>query len=236
MAAEKLAALSAERDDLKTLLLATLKRLEAVDEVAARADVSATVMEEKVGRAARGCCVLGCVVSVGAGAAGAGARWRPAARLPGRPVGPPAAATRRPSNGAPRRAAATKPPPRHPATPQVKALQGERHAAIQAAARAEAEAQELAESRRRLEWQAQLLERMSQVQSKHSRAKSDAIRELLNAEAGLDSPERGQEGGQEEAAEGEGEGEGEGQGEGEDDLGSPTLAAQIAALQRKYLG
>jgi hypothetical protein len=67
VAAEKLAALSAERDDLKALLLATLKRLEAVDEVAARADVSATVMEEKVGW--RG---AGAGQGVGAGGGGGG--------------------------------------------------------------------------------------------------------------------------------------------------------------------
>jgi asparagine synthetase A len=39
---------SEERDDLKTLLQATLGRLESVDEVLHRADVSTAMMEEKV--------------------------------------------------------------------------------------------------------------------------------------------------------------------------------------------
>lgn len=43
-----LSALNAERDDLKALLLATLQRLEAVDEVVCRADKSSAMMEEKV--------------------------------------------------------------------------------------------------------------------------------------------------------------------------------------------
>ena len=37
-----------ERDDLKALLEATLQRLEAVDEVLHRADVSTAMMEQKV--------------------------------------------------------------------------------------------------------------------------------------------------------------------------------------------
>ena len=37
-----------ERDDLKSLLQATLQRLESVDEVLHRADVSTAMMEEKV--------------------------------------------------------------------------------------------------------------------------------------------------------------------------------------------
>jgi hypothetical protein len=82
---------------------------------------------------------------------------------------------------------------------------------------------ELADSRRRLEWQAQLLGRMSEVQSKHSREKSEAICELLDAEAGLGSSLDG-------AGAGGGDEEEEGGAE------SPTLSAQIAALQRKYLG
>lgn len=43
--AARLAALNAERDDLKALLLASLQRLEAVDEMVARADMSSSVMQ-----------------------------------------------------------------------------------------------------------------------------------------------------------------------------------------------
>lgn len=43
--AAQLAALNAERDDLKALLLASLQRLEAVDEMVARADMSSSVMQ-----------------------------------------------------------------------------------------------------------------------------------------------------------------------------------------------
>ena len=45
-----LCALNTERDDLKALLLATLQRLEAVDEMVHRADLSSTMMQEKVRR------------------------------------------------------------------------------------------------------------------------------------------------------------------------------------------
>jgi chromosome segregation ATPase len=38
-----------ERDDLKALLVATLKRLEAVDDVVRRADMANAVLEERVG-------------------------------------------------------------------------------------------------------------------------------------------------------------------------------------------
>ncbi len=46
--AARISSLNAERDDLKALLVATLKRLEAVDEMVQRADVSSSVMQEKV--------------------------------------------------------------------------------------------------------------------------------------------------------------------------------------------
>ncbi|CAG9464609.1 unnamed protein product [Pedinophyceae sp. YPF-701] len=45
---EKLCAAEAERDELKTLLLATLKRLESVEEAVQRSDVAAAVMTEKL--------------------------------------------------------------------------------------------------------------------------------------------------------------------------------------------
>mmetsp|Transcript_34455 Transcript_34455/g.97635 ORF Transcript_34455/g.97635 Transcript_34455/m.97635 type:complete len:395 (-) Transcript_34455:152-1336(-) len=47
-AAEELACLTEERDDLKSLLQVTLQRLESVDEVLHRADVSTAMMEEKI--------------------------------------------------------------------------------------------------------------------------------------------------------------------------------------------
>ncbi len=99
---------------------------------------------------------------------------------------------------------------------QVKALEGERQAAIQAAARAEAEVQELEDSKRRLEWQSQLLGRMSEVQTKHSQAKSEAIRDLLSSDTGMHGLDASAyDGG---------------------DPESPTLSAQLQELQRKYLG
>lgn len=48
MAAEKLCGISAERDDLQALLLATLERLEGVETVVAAADATSAAMEEKV--------------------------------------------------------------------------------------------------------------------------------------------------------------------------------------------
>lgn len=42
-----IASLNAERDDLKGLLLAALQRLEAVDELVQRADISSAMMEDK---------------------------------------------------------------------------------------------------------------------------------------------------------------------------------------------
>ncbi len=44
-----IAGLNAEREDLKGLLAAALQRLEAVDELVQRADISSAVMEDKVG-------------------------------------------------------------------------------------------------------------------------------------------------------------------------------------------
>ena len=44
----RISALNTERDDLKALLLATLQRLEAVDEMVHRADLSSTMMQDKV--------------------------------------------------------------------------------------------------------------------------------------------------------------------------------------------
>jgi hypothetical protein len=48
MAAEKIGLVASERDDLKGLLVATLQRLEAVETVVHRADVSSAMMQEKV--------------------------------------------------------------------------------------------------------------------------------------------------------------------------------------------
>lgn len=41
---------------------------------------------------------------------------------------------------------------------------------------------ELTESRRKLQWQSKLLEKMSEVQLKHNKRKSEAIRKLLNTD------------------------------------------------------
>lgn len=43
----RISALNTERDDLKALLLATLQRLESVDEMVHRADLSSTMMQDK---------------------------------------------------------------------------------------------------------------------------------------------------------------------------------------------
>lgn len=106
-----IAGLNAERDDLKALLLQTLQRLEAVDHVVQRADMSSAIMEEK-----------------------------------------------------------------------MHALEGERIKALEAAARARTEVNELTESRRKLQWQSKLLEKMSEVQLKHNKRKSEAIRKLLHTD------------------------------------------------------
>ncbi|KAL6757818.1 hypothetical protein V8C86DRAFT_2613822 [Haematococcus lacustris] len=105
------ATLSAERDDCKALLLATLQRLEAVDEVVHRADMSSAMMQDK-----------------------------------------------------------------------MKSLEDERLRALEAAARARAEVADLTESRRKLQWQSKLLEKMSEVQLKHNQRKSEAIKKLLAAD------------------------------------------------------
>ena len=62
---------------------------------------------------------------------------------------------------------------------QMKALEEERLKALEAAARARSEVAELSESRRKLQWQSKLLEKMSEVQLKHNQHKSEAIRKLL---------------------------------------------------------
>ena len=98
-----------ERDDLKALLMATLKRLETVDRVVQRADMSNTVMEER-----------------------------------------------------------------------VTALEGERDKALGAATSAQARVDTLLKSQRRVEWQNKLLDRISEVQMTHNRAKTAAIHELLD--------------------------------------------------------
>ena len=49
---------------------------------------------------------------------------------------------------------------------QMRALENERLAALESAARARAEVAELSESRRKLEWQSKLLEKMSEVRTK----------------------------------------------------------------------
>eukprot|EP00798_Chlamydomonas_sp_ICE-L_P016824 gene16824-23103_t len=108
-AAVRLASLSTERDDLKALLIATLQRLEAVDEVVHRADMTSSIMQEK-----------------------------------------------------------------------VKELEEERLRALEAAALARSEVQELTESKRKLQWQSKLLEKMSEVQLKHNKHKTEAIKKLLS--------------------------------------------------------
>ncbi|KAJ9506042.1 hypothetical protein QJQ45_016626, partial [Haematococcus lacustris] len=123
------ATLSAERDDCKALLLATLQRLEAVDEVVHRADMSSAMMQDK--------------------ASG--------------------------SSDAPALCAM-------PELPQMKSLEDERLRALEAAARARAEVADLTESRRKLQWQSKLLEKMSEVQLKHNQRKSEAIKKLLAAD------------------------------------------------------
>ncbi|GIL85755.1 hypothetical protein Vretimale_13216 [Volvox reticuliferus] len=106
-----IAELTAERDDLKGLLMAALQRLEAVNELVQRAEITSAVMEDK-----------------------------------------------------------------------MRLLEEERSKALDAAARARTEVAELAESRRKLQWQSKLLEKMSEVQLKHNKRKSEAIRRLLNAD------------------------------------------------------
>ncbi|GIL59828.1 hypothetical protein Vafri_14550 [Volvox africanus] len=106
-----IADLTAERDDLKGLLVAALQRLEAVNELVQRAEITSAVMEDK-----------------------------------------------------------------------MRLLEEERSKALEAAARARTEVAELAESRRKLQWQSKLLEKMSEVQLKHNKRKSEAIRRLLNAD------------------------------------------------------
>ncbi|KXZ52075.1 hypothetical protein GPECTOR_10g1098 [Gonium pectorale] len=110
-AALTIANLNAEREDLKGMLAAALQRLEAVDEMVQRADISSAMMEDK-----------------------------------------------------------------------MRMLEEERTKALDAAARARTEVAELAESRRKLQWQSKLLEKMSEVQLKHNKRKSEAIRRLLSAE------------------------------------------------------
>ncbi|EFJ53212.1 hypothetical protein VOLCADRAFT_102815 [Volvox carteri f. nagariensis] len=106
-----IAELTAERDDLKGLLMAALQRLEAVNELVQRAEITSAVMEDK-----------------------------------------------------------------------MRLLEEERSKALEAAARARTEVAELAESRRKLQWQSKLLEKMSEVQLKHNKRKSEAIRRLLSAD------------------------------------------------------
>lgn len=108
VAAEKLCAIAAERDDLQALLLATLERLEGVETVVAAADATSAAMEEK-----------------------------------------------------------------------VRVLEGERMAAFEAAAAARADVAQLKIEQKRLQWQRQLLEQMSEVQLRHNKRKSAAIKELL---------------------------------------------------------
>jgi hypothetical protein len=50
---------------------------------------------------------------------------------------------------------------------QMKALEEERLRALEAAARARAEVADLTESRRKLQWQSKLLEKMSEVRISH---------------------------------------------------------------------
>eukprot|EP00198_Chlamydomonas_reinhardtii_P006861 XP_001696197.1 predicted protein [Chlamydomonas reinhardtii] len=81
----------------------------------------------------------------------------------------------------------------------MRLLEEERSKALDAAARARTEVAELAESRRKLQWQSKLLEKMSeadparhapasapaacpQVQLKHNKRKSEAIRRLLSVD------------------------------------------------------
>lgn len=63
---------------------------------------------------------------------------------------------------------------------KVRVLEGERHAALELAAASKAEVVQLQEAQRRLQWQSQLLEKMSEVQLRHNKRKSAAIKELLS--------------------------------------------------------
>ncbi|KAG2439424.1 hypothetical protein HXX76_004781 [Chlamydomonas incerta] len=65
---------------------------------------------------------------------------------------------------------------------KMRLLEEERSKALDAAARARIEVAELAESRRKLQWQSKLLEKMSDVQLKHNKRKSEAIRRLLSVD------------------------------------------------------
>lgn len=56
------------------------------------------------------------------------------------------------------------------ALPQMRTLEEERTRALDAAARARAEVAELADSRRKLQWQSKLLEKMSEVRGSHTHA------------------------------------------------------------------
>jgi hypothetical protein len=49
----------------------------------------------------------------------------------------------------------------------VRVLEGERHAALELAAASKAEVAQLQEAQRRLQWQSQLLEKMSEVRQAH---------------------------------------------------------------------
>lgn len=68
----------------------------------------------------------------------------------------------------------------------MRALEEERLRALDTASAARAQVAELTEAQRRLEWQSRLLEKMSDVQLRHNKRKSDAIKELLTAK-GADS-------------------------------------------------
>eukprot|EP00878_Enallax_costatus_P010498 GHUV01010961.1.p1 GENE.GHUV01010961.1~~GHUV01010961.1.p1 ORF type:complete len:461 (+),score=214.24 GHUV01010961.1:460-1842(+) len=66
---------------------------------------------------------------------------------------------------------------------KVRVLEGERMAALEAAAAARAEVSQLKEEQRSLHWQSQLLEKMSEVQLRHNKRKSAAIKDLLTKAA-----------------------------------------------------
>eukprot|EP00877_Chromochloris_zofingiensis_P008578 jgi/Chrzof1/3974/Cz13g15180.t1 len=62
---------------------------------------------------------------------------------------------------------------------KVRALEQERLSALESAAAARAEVKQLREARKRLQWQSSLLEKMAEVQLRHNKRKSEAIKELL---------------------------------------------------------
>ena len=67
----------------------------------------------------------------------------------------------------------------------MKGLEEERLRALEAAARARAEVQELSESRRKLQWQSKLLEKMSEVRRAAGAKQTGGTRRGLRSRPGL---------------------------------------------------